>query len=58
MPASLQGFLQGAFLRDAQASPQEEQASRAASYAQIKTHLEAQQYMEEIRQKVEPPEAK
>jgi phospholipase C len=57
VPSSLQGFLHVAFLRDVQASPPEEQASRTARYAQIKTHLEALQYMEEVRQKVEPPEA-
>jgi phospholipase C len=57
VPSSLQGFLQVAFLRDVQASPQEEQESRTTRYLQIKTHLEALQYMEEVRQKVEPPKA-
>ena len=58
VPSSLQGFLHVAFLRDVQASPQKEQESRIARYLNIKTHLEAKQYMEEVRQKVEPPEAK
>ena len=57
VPSSLQGFLQVAFLRDVQASPQEEQESRTTRYLQIKTRLEALQYMEEVRQKVEPPKA-
>ena len=57
VPASLQGFLHVAFLRDVQASPPEEYASRMARYLRIKTHLEAQHYMDEVRQKVEPPEA-
>lgn len=58
VPSSLQGFLHVAFLRDLQASPQKEQESRTTRYLNIKTHLEAKQYMEEVRQKVEPPEAK
>ncbi len=58
VPSSLQGFLQVAFLRDLQASPPEEQASRTAKYLNIKTHLEAKRYMHEVRQKVESPEAK
>ena len=57
VPSSLQGFLHVAFLRDLQASPQEEQESRTTRYLQIKTRLEALQYMEEVRQKVEPPKA-
>jgi len=58
VPSSLQGFLQIALLRDLQASPEEEQESRTARYLQINTHLEALRYMDEVRQKVEPPEAK
>jgi hypothetical protein len=57
VPSSLQGFLQVALLRDVQASPQEGQESRTTRYVQIKTHLEALHYMEEVRQKVEPPKA-
>jgi phospholipase C len=58
VPSSLEGFLHVAFLRDVQASPLEEHASRTARYVRIQTHLEAHHYMEEVRQKVEPPEAK
>jgi len=58
VPSSLQGFLHVAFLRDLQATPQEEQASRTAKFMNIQTRLDAKQYMEEVRQKVEPPEAK
>ena len=57
VPSSLQGFLHVAFLRDLQATPQEEQASRTAKFMNIQTHLEAKRYMEEVRQKVEPHEA-
>jgi phospholipase C len=57
VPSSLQGFLHVAFLRDVQASPLEEHASRTARYLRIQTHLEAHHYLEEVRQKVEPPEA-
>ena len=54
VPSSLQGFLHVAFLRDLQASPPEEQASRTARFLNIKTRLEAKRYMDEVRQKVEP----
>jgi phospholipase C len=54
VPSSLEGFLQVAFLRDLQASSQEEEASRTARYLDIKTHLDAKRYMHEVRQKVEP----
>jgi phospholipase C len=57
VPSSLQGFLHVAFLRDVQASPPEEHASRTARYLRIQTQLEAHHYLEEVRQKVEPPKA-
>jgi hypothetical protein len=49
---SLQGFVHVAFLRDVHISPTEERERLAAKYANINTKLEAQQYMEEVRQKV------
>ncbi len=55
---SLQGFLHIAFLRDLQETPPEEQADRRAKFMNIKTHLDAKQYMDEVRQKVEPPKTK
>jgi len=58
VPSSLQGFLHVAFLRDLQATPPDAQASRTAKFMNIQTHLEAKRYMEEVRQKVEPHEAK
>jgi phospholipase C len=58
VPSSLQGFLHLAFLRDLQATPPEEQASRTAKYLKINTHLDAKRYMHEVRQKVEPSKAK
>jgi phospholipase C len=49
---SLQGFVHVAFLRDLNTSPTEERERLAAKYANINTQLDAQQYMEEVRQKV------
>jgi len=56
--SSLQGFLHNAFLRDLQATPQAEQANLTARFSNIKTQLDARLYMDEVRQKVEPPNAK
>jgi phospholipase C len=58
VPSSLQGFLHVAFLRDLQATPQEEHANLTARFSNIKTRLEARLYMNEVRQKVEPSNAK
>jgi len=41
-----------------QATPQEEQANLTAKFSKIKTQLDARLYMDEVRQKVEPPNAK
>jgi phospholipase C len=49
---SLQGFVHVAFLRDLHASPSQEKEQLAAKYSNINTKLDAQQYMEEVRQKV------
>jgi phospholipase C len=54
---SLQGFLHVAYLRDLQATPQAEQAKLTARLSKIKTQLDARRYMDEVRQKVEPPNA-
>ena len=56
--SSLQGFLHVAYLRDLQATPQAEQANLTARFSNIKTQLDARRYMDEVRQKVEPPNAK
>ena len=58
VPSSLQGFLHVAFLRDLQATPQEEHANLTARFSNIKTQLDARLYMNEVRQKVEPSNAK
>src|SRR6266571_4070617 len=58
VPSTLQGFLHVAYLRDLQATPQEEQANLTARFSKIKTQLDARLYMDEVRQKVEPPNAK
>ncbi|HYT36744.1 MAG TPA: alkaline phosphatase family protein [Ktedonobacteraceae bacterium] len=58
VPSSLQGFLHVAYLRDLQATPQAEQANLTARFSNIKTQLDARLYMDEVRQKVEPPNAK
>jgi len=55
---SLQGFLHAAFLRDLQTTPQAEQANLTARFTNIKTQLDARLYMDEVRQKVEPPNSK
>ena len=55
---SLQGFLHVAYLRDLQATPQAEQANLTARFTNIKTQHDARLYMNEVRQKVEPPNAK
>jgi len=55
---SLQGFLQVAYLRDKQATPSTEQANLTARFANIKTQLDARLYMDEVRQKMEPPNSK
>ncbi len=52
---SLQGFLHVAFLRDVQTTPPTEQANLTAKFTTIKTQLDARLYMDEVRQKVEPP---
>ena len=39
------------------ASPLEEHASRTTQYVRIQTQLEAHHYLDEVRQKVEPPKA-
>ncbi len=52
---SLQGFLHVAFLRDMQESQPAEQTNLTARFTNIKTELEARLYMDEVRQKVEPP---
>jgi phospholipase C len=57
IPPSLQGFLHVAYLRDLQATPQAEQANLKARFSNIKTHLDARRYMDEVRQKVEPSNA-
>ena len=58
IPPSLQGFLHVAFLRDLQVTPQTEQANLTARFSNIKTQLDARLYMDEVRQKVEPSNAK
>ena len=58
VPSSLQGFLHVAYLRDLQATPQAEQANLTARFSNIKTQFDARLYMDEVRQKVEPPNAK
>ena len=58
VPSSLQGFLHVAFLRDLQATPQEEHANLTARFSNIKTQLDARLYMNEVRQKLEPSNAK
>ena len=55
---SLQGFLHVAYLRDMQATPQAEQANLTARFTNIKTQQDARLYMDEVRQKVEPPNSK
>ena len=55
---SLQGFLYTAYLRDLHATPQAEQANLRARFSNIKTQLDARLYMDEVRQKVEPPNTK
>jgi phospholipase C len=57
IPPSLQGFLHVAYLRDLQATPQAEQANLKARFSNIKTQLDARRYMDEVRQKFEPPNA-
>jgi phospholipase C len=49
---SLQGFVHVAFLRDLHVSPPEEKERLAAKYVNVSTKLDAQQYMEKVRQKV------
>ncbi len=51
----LQGFVHVAFLRDMQETPPAEHANLTARFTNIKTQLEARLYMDEVRQKVEPP---
>ncbi len=51
--SSLQGFVHVAFLRDLHVSPPHEKEQQTAKYLNINTHLEAKQYMNEVRQKVE-----
>jgi phospholipase C len=55
---SLQGFLHVAYLRDLQTTPQAEQANLTGRFTNIKTQLDARLYMDEVRQKVEPLNAK
>ncbi|HYX49673.1 MAG TPA: alkaline phosphatase family protein, partial [Ktedonobacteraceae bacterium] len=55
---SLRGFLHVAYLRDMQATPPAEQANQTARVTNIKTQLDARLYMDEVRQKVEPPNSK
>jgi len=52
--SSREGFLHVAFLRDVHASSPEEKEQRTAKYLHIRSRLEAKQYMEEVRQRVEP----
>jgi hypothetical protein len=54
----LQGFLRVAFLRDMQASRPGQQANVTARVTNIKTQRDARLYMDEVRQKVEPPNSK
>jgi phospholipase C len=49
---SLSGFVHVAFLRDMHLSPPEEKEQQTAKYLSIQTNADAQQYMDEVRQKV------
>ena len=56
--SSREGFLHIAFLRDLQVSSPDEKEHRARKYMNIKTRLEAKQYMDEVRQKLEAQRTK
>jgi phospholipase C len=49
---SLRGFVHVAFLRDMHLSPPEEKEQQTAKYLSISTNADAQQYMAEVRQKI------
>ena len=52
--SSREGFLHVAFLRDLHTSSPEEREQRTAKYLQVSSRLDAKQYMDEVRTKVEP----